>query len=259
MLGLRGFQNTQYLWPHLNGRLSWVHTDTAGKFHLHHSRCGVYAEPASTEATRPQAKGKRAQKRRDHIQPHFRPCNHRSFNVADVRAGARNPEPVRGRHRKCPRRPGCDRAAAVAWATGASKSRWYSRLLTEKKFPVAGPWRLGSSSRGSQDVLLPEQESEFLWGLPRFSSVLASCGRCPHPAGEARRLIAALPSCLQPASDLFQPISQSHIVLGESGVPLSDDCLPFLPQATSLWGGHQDRSLRPSVSFLLHLLLIQVT
>ena len=90
----------------------------------------------------------------------------------------------------------------------------------------AGLYLRASSSRGSQNVLLLEQESEFPGVLPRSSSGLSTCGRFPHPAGKAMSGdpgfdIPPLTFLHGPASNLRLMVSQTQIVLGGDSSPLA--------------------------------------
>lgn len=109
--------------------------------------------------------------------------------------------PRRGRHRKCLTAPRMQLGGGGCQGDGSFKEPLVLAIGDLERVSTCGPRRLGSSSPGSQDVLLPEQESEFSRGLPLSSSFPASCGRWPNPACEARRpdsgfAVPPQPSCL---------------------------------------------------------------
>lgn len=74
--------------------------------------------------------------------------------------------PRRGRHRKCRSAPRMQLGGGGCQGDGSFKEPLVLAIGDLKRVSTSGPRRLGSSSPGSQDVLLPEQESEFSRGAP---------------------------------------------------------------------------------------------
>lgn len=122
-----------------------------------------------------------------------------------VRAGAPRPAP-RGRSRKCPSAPRMRPGGCGCQGDGRSPERLVlapGELLDQVSF--GGPGRLGSSSRSSQNVLLPEQESEF---SPRGPSLPLGSGdprATPAPCGGIWRPDASFAFSRLPPSCVVQP------------------------------------------------------
>ena len=237
MLGLWGLPNTPSLRPHLNGRPYWAGTETSVAFHRDRPRSWpvLGARPDRghlrlrgrelTVAAPAGSLSRKAQKQIHQVQPGFRPAT-TALPATPTSAQAYDARRCEGDAGSVPSAP---RMRPGGGGCQGDESFQEPLVLAIVSLEVSrgGLWLLGSSSRGFQDVLLLEQESEFPRVRPRSSSGFSVWRGFRRSAREAMRSDPgfAIPSSTfrrGPASDFLLRVPEPTQSLAEAA-PLSQD------------------------------------